>query len=95
MALLAMVLFDSFNALNPVLIIGSIFRTFSPYCGMILIFCGGALLFIKIGFRFHSFRLLPAVPFISRALQLYLMFVAAGLLGRFYRKYQEKLNWEV
>ena len=95
MVLLAVVLFDSYNALNPILIIGSIFRTFLPYCGMVLLFYGGALLFMKIDSRLYSFRLLPAVPFISRALQLYLMFVAVGLLGRFYCKYREKLNWEV
>jgi len=95
MVLLAVVLFDSYNALNPILIIGSIFRTFFPYCGMVLLFYSGALLLIKIDSRFYSFRLLPAVAFISRVLQLYLVFVAVGLLGRFYWKYQEKLNWEV
>lgn len=95
MALLAAVLFDSYNALNPILIIGSIFRTFFPYSGMVLLFYGGALLFIKINFLLYSLRLLPAVPFISRAFQLYLIFVAVGLLGRFYWKYREKLNWEV
>ena len=95
MVLLAVVLFDSYNALNPILIIGSIFRTFFPYCGVVLLFYGGAFLFMKIDSRLYSFRLLPAVPFISKALQLYLMFVALGLLGRFYRKYREKLNWEV
>jgi len=62
---------------------------------MVLLFYGGALLFMKIGLRLYSFRLSPALPFISRALQLYLMFVAVGLLGRFYWKYREKLNWEV
>jgi len=94
MVLLAVVLFDSYNALNPILIIGSIFRTFLPYCGMVLLFYGGALLFMKIGSRYW-FRLLPAVPFIFRVVQLYLVFVAVGLLGRFHWKYREKLNWEV
>jgi len=95
MALLAVVLFDSYNAMNPILIIGSIFRTFFPYCGMVLLFYGCALLFTKMGLRLYGFRLLPTLPFISRALQLYLIFVAVGLLGRFYWKYQGKLNWEV
>ena len=95
MALLAVVLFDSYNAFNPILIIGSIFRTFFPYCGMVLLFYGGALLFMKIDSHLYSFRLLPAVPSISRALQLYLIFVAVGLLGRFYWRYRDRLNWEV
>ena len=95
MVLLAVVLFDSYNALNPILLIGSILHTFLPYCGMVLLFYGGALLFMKIDPRLYRLRLLPAVPFIFKALQLYLMFVAVGLLGRFYWRYQEKLNWEV
>lgn len=95
MVLLAVVLFDSYNALNPILIIRSIFRTFLPYCGMVLLFYGGARLFMKIDSRLYLFRLLPPVPLILRVAQLYLMFVAVGLLGRFYRKYREKLSWEV
>jgi phage FluMu protein Com len=95
MVLLAVVLFDSYNALKPMLIIGSIFHTFLPYCGMVLLFYGGALLFVKIDSRLYGFRLLPTVPFILRAVQLYLVFVAVGFLGRFYWKYRDKLNWEV
>lgn len=95
MILLAVVLFDSYDALKPILIVSSIFRTFFPYCGLVLLYYGGALLFLKIDSRLYSFRLLPLVPFISRALQLYLIFVAVGLLGRFFHKYEEKLYWEV
>ncbi|MCJ7674724.1 MAG: hypothetical protein MUO33_06175, partial [Sedimentisphaerales bacterium] len=45
MALLAGILFDATHALNPVFIIGSIFRTFLPYCGLVPLFCvlGGLL----------------------------------------------------
>jgi DNA-directed RNA polymerase subunit RPC12/RpoP len=95
MVLLAAVLFDSFNALNPILIIGSIFRTFLPYCGMALLFYSGALLFMKIDSQLHRLRLLPALPLIIRAAQLYLAFVAVGLLGRFHWRYQDKLRWDV
>ncbi|UCF44336.1 MAG: hypothetical protein JSV99_05320 [Planctomycetota bacterium] len=95
MILLAVVLFDSYSALNPILIIGSIFRTFLPYCGMVLLFYGGAWLFMKIDSRLYGLRLLPAVPFILRVVQLYLVFVAVGFLGRFYQRYKDKLDWEV
>jgi hypothetical protein len=95
MILLAAVLFDTYNALNPILIIGSIFRTFFPYCAMVLFFYAGSRLFLKIDSSLYSFRLLPPVAFISKALQLYLIFVAVGLLGRFFYKYEEKLYWEV
>lgn len=48
MALLAGILFDAIHALNPVVIIGSISRTFLPYCGLVPVFCalGGLLALI-------------------------------------------------
>lgn len=95
MVLLAVAMFDSYNALNPILIIGSIFRTFFPYCGMFLIYCGVAFLFMKINSRLNTFWLLPPAVFLSKGAQLYLIFVAVGLLGRFFCKYEEKLYWEV
>ena len=95
MVLLAVVLFDSFNALNPILIIGSIFRTLLPYCGMVLFFYAGALLFMEIDSPVNRFWLLPTGPFLIKVVQLYMIIVAVGLLGRFYRRYEKKLNWEV
>lgn len=38
MVLLGLVLFDSLRALNPILIIASIFNVFLPYCGLVLLF---------------------------------------------------------
>lgn len=92
MALLAGVLFDAFDALNPILIISSILRVFLPYCGLILSFCafGGTVIVIRSGLR-HL--LVPS--FISDGVNLYLLLIAAHLLGRFYFKYEEKLYWEV
>jgi hypothetical protein len=95
MVLLAVVLFDSFGALNPILIIGSIFRTLLPYCGMVLFFFAGALLFMKIDSPVNRFWLLPAVPFLIKIVQLYMIIVAVGLLGRFYHQYEKRLGWEV
>jgi hypothetical protein len=95
MVLLAVVLFDSFGALNPILIIGSIFRTLPPYCGMVLFFYAGALLFMEIDSPVNRFWLLPMVSFLVKGLQLYMIIVAVGLLGRFYNRYEKKLNWEV
>jgi len=40
MMFLAVVMFDSFSALNPLLIIGSMFSTFFPYCGVVIFFAG-------------------------------------------------------
>jgi len=90
MGLLAVIVFDSFSALNPIVLIGSIFSTFFQYCGLVL-------LFIVVGFlagRVPAAQS-PALGFVFYCLSLYLTFVGAHLLGRFYWKYQEKLNWEV
>jgi predicted Zn finger-like uncharacterized protein len=95
MVLLAAVLFDSFNALNPLLIVQSISSIFIPYCGLIIILFVGSYICLKINSRFYSFHPLPIGPFLLRAIQLYLIFVAVGLLGRFYHKYRNKLNWEI
>jgi len=90
MGLLAVIVFDSFSALNPIVLIGSIFSTFFQYCGLVL-------LFIIVGFL--AGRLLEIQSLVLRfffsCLRIYLTFVVAHLLGRFYWRYQEKLNWEV
>jgi hypothetical protein len=95
MVLLAVVLFDSLSALNPLLIGGSILRTFFPYCGMALLFCGGALLSVKIGFPLNGFHPLPTVPFLLWLVQLYMIFVAIALLGGFYQWQKDRLDWEI
>ena len=92
MGLLSMVLFDSLEGLNPILIIGSILSTFFQYCGLILLFFAiGALSIISV-------TILPQLWFLrffSDVTILYMAMVYAHLLGRFYWRYQEKLNWEV
>ncbi len=92
MTLLAVVLFDTGGALNPILIIGSIIRTFVSYCGLILSFCafGGliALAVWTLG-RLLLFRVL----WIAAA--LYLLLVAAHMLGRFYWLHKDKLEWDL
>jgi len=92
MALLRGVLFDTFDALNPIFIIGSIFKTFLSYCGLILSFCifGGLVALI-----FWILGRLPILGFVSNAINLYLLFVAAHLLGRFYWWHKDKLDWGI
>ena len=89
MSFLGGIMFDSVNALNPILIIRSILNTFLPYCGLVLLFCAfsGSLVIIL--------QRLPIWDFISKGIRIYLLFVLAHLLGRFYWRYQDKLNWEV
>jgi len=92
MGLLAVVMFDSISALNPVLIIGSIFSTFFLYCGLV-IFCYGLCTAAAAAadFLLRSWTLGYLFLFVF----FYLALIGAHLLGRFYWKYQDKLNWEV
>jgi len=89
MFLLAVAMFDSITALNPFLIIGSIISTFLPYCCLVLLFFGIGFL-IGIIVRWN-----PVSALLLWILEVYLMFIAAYILGRFYRRYENKLNWEV
>jgi hypothetical protein len=89
MTLLRGIMFDSYDALNPMSIIGSIASTFLSYCGLVVFFCGIGGFVVFILPRLAIWRL------VSSAIRLYLLFVMAHLLGRFYWRYKEKLYWEV
>jgi hypothetical protein len=100
MVLLAAVLFDSVNVLNPVMITTSIYRTFAPYCGLVLIFSAFAGLIVPVirGLSYApsiiDFILGTAFIFYKIAF-VYLAMVSAHLLGRFYLRYKKKLNWGI
>ena len=101
MALLAVLMHESFYALNPVLVIPSVLSTFLPYIGLLILFAALGLL----SFLIVASVLLPTIiiqipllHYLSRFIEaflVYLMLIGAHLLGRFYWKYQEKLNWDV
>ena len=103
MGLLAVVWFDSFSALNPVLIIGSIFSTFLPYLGLILLYAAGTVIYIlgnitqtlAVIFSPVPILTLLILPLVSGFFELYLLLIATHLLGRFYWNNQEKLRWDV
>ena len=123
MVLLAIIMFGSLSAINPLLIIPSIFSTFSRYWLTLLAFCVpvGIAVAVSICLPKHTIGVvgyllrgidtiltfatgLPiALPkhtigiisFLLRGIYAYLALVAAHILGRFYYRNQEKLNWEV
>lgn len=100
MGLLATVMFDSIRGLNPILLLGSIFSTFFQYCGLLLLIGGTILIFRSITTMESSETQQPTVTMlilggVFYAIALYSVFVVAHLLGRFYWRNQEKLNWEV
>ncbi|MCP4259155.1 MAG: hypothetical protein GY774_16850 [Planctomycetes bacterium] len=89
--LLAVTMFDSICGLNPLLLIVSLFSTHFIYLALVVILWAIALSVIFILRSLQS----EWVAFFSGYFIMYILLVVAHLLGRFYWRYQEKLNWEV
>jgi hypothetical protein len=101
MLLLTVVLFDSVNVLNPVIIITSIYRTLLPYCGLVLTFSVLAGLVVPIRLCLSGPQALLGDYLLGTAFMqykiafVYLAIVSSHLLGRFYLRYKKKLNWGI
>ena len=93
MSFLAVTIFETWRGLNPILLIGSIFSVFLPYCAMILTFVGAGVVIIE---KVPNLKEAPALTFfVTWLVGVYLLMVVAHLLGWFYHRYEEKLNWDV
>jgi hypothetical protein len=102
MGVLAVVMFDSLCSLNPLIIIPSIFSTFFQYLGILFLFYALIVLasaitafLLFLGIATGLPELLWVLSYFTSAIKVYLFAVAAHALGRFYWRYQEKLNWDV
>jgi hypothetical protein len=94
MVLLATVMHESFfAALNPIRIIGSIFRTFFQYCAL-AVACFALSFSLSMTYYLLLSNLHWHLGYIVLALAFYQMLVMAHLLGRFYWKNQERLDWD-
>jgi len=92
MSFICVSVFETWRGLNPILLTGSIFSTFLPYIAMILTFiAAGFLIVTKATNLYASFLNF----FITWLVGVYLLMVVAHLLGWFYHRYEEKLNWDV
>jgi DNA-directed RNA polymerase subunit RPC12/RpoP len=103
MGLLAVIMFDTLSALNPAIIIGSIFSAFFPYLGLILML---GVVIVSVRYLMPLYNLITSggssllaigtiLVYSSGIADFYMFMVMAHLLGRFFYKYQERLNWEV
>jgi len=90
MALLAVTMFDSVYGLNPLILIGSVLGTFLPYLGLVLALGTLIFLLVKANQALADYSLLHYAFGFAK---YYLVLVAAHLVGRFYWRYEEKLNW--
>lgn len=88
---LAVTMFDSIRGLNPLLLIGSVIRTHFIYFALVIILWAIALSVIFL-LKILSNKW---VIFLSGYFEIYILFIMAHLLGRFYWRYHEKLNWDV
>jgi hypothetical protein len=94
MGLLAMVIQDSASALNPFSLLVAIFRTFFPYVGLLI------LIGLFAGLYWLLSTLLTAesctgwfLGVIGGIVTPYLGLVVAHVLGRFYWRYRDRLDW--
>jgi hypothetical protein len=94
MALLAVVMFDGIRALNPVLLVSSMISTFIPYLAVVFAFC--VPLALLVGLHIATAKTPdPLLTLLVRAVGVYLLMLAACLLGRFFYTNEEKLRWDV
>lgn len=89
--LLAVVLYDSLSGLNPYVLVRSVVRTFFPYCGLVLVVAGTWYGIDRLEKVVESDTLGIVVSVGS----IWVTMVLAHLLGRFYFRYREKLDWDV
>lgn len=89
MSLLRGVLFDSFDALNPIELVLGIVRTFVAYLGLVLFFLALPALYMVVVMRLAYLR------FLADAVWFYLIFVLVHRLGWFYWWHKDKLDWGI
>jgi len=87
MALLAVVIHDSWIALNPVRVILAIFKVFGYY----VIAC--IILVLVIGSFYYLTKVNLQVPFLNAVLSIYLLMVAMRIIGIIYHKKEQQIGW--
>lgn len=96
MGLLAMVIEDSSSALNPFGLLVAILRTFVPYVGLLVLIGLLASLRLLISAWLSGGVFSYAGWFlgvVAKVVTAYLGLVTAHVLGRFYWRYRDRLDW--
>jgi hypothetical protein len=91
MGLLAMVINDSSCVLNPLFLLGAILRVLFAYVGLLLLIAALVALFILFAYRLMLVRL----GVLGLLFGAYASLVMAHVLGRFYWRYRDKLDWGI
>ena len=100
MGLLSVVMHDSFEGLKPGIIMQSIYKTFFGYCGLLVLLFGMFVLGFAASFGLTALLLPSLAAFLILQLVfqvagLYQFWISGHLLGRFYWKYRNILQWGV
>jgi DNA-directed RNA polymerase subunit RPC12/RpoP len=96
MSLLAMVVNDSISALNPLFLIGSICRVPLSYFGLIVCLLAMAVLFVLVPALMRPTPppgAVGAIGLVSLLAGAYGSFLFAHVLGRFYWRNRDRLDW--
>jgi DNA-directed RNA polymerase subunit RPC12/RpoP len=93
MMMLSSIMYDSLAGLNPFLVLFSAFRLFFRYVLLVLALTIPAGLFICIFIYSKILGMLVTLP--AQAVLLYLAFVGAAMLGRFFKVNEERLGWNI
>jgi hypothetical protein len=90
---LAMVILDSPSALNPFLLLSAICRVFFQYLGLLLLLTllTGLTVLLSHVLTRHGPGLVRSL--IDRIISVYMAMVLAHVLGRFYWRHSERLDW--
>lgn len=94
MALLTCIMFDSIRGLNPFLLLGSIFSTFLQYLCLVVLIFGIIFSFLYLSNFLMNSSANKIVGLVFFPLQIYLTLIIAHIIGRFFWRNEEKLNWE-
>jgi DNA-directed RNA polymerase subunit RPC12/RpoP len=92
MALLSVTMHDSIGGLNPLILIPSVLRTLPSYTILVLVLGSMVFLAVRIGLVLGED---PGLSFAFRIAMYHPILVAAHLLGRFYWRKKQKLDWFV
>lgn len=92
MALLAVTMFESLRALNPTLLLPSVFSTLAPYC-LLTAVCY-ALYQLPLLVVRYLFSKTWILGYLLLFLAFYLVLVLAHVVGRFYWRNRDRLNWD-
>jgi hypothetical protein len=90
-AFLSVILFDSVSGFNPRVLVRSIYNTFVPYLGLVLLYVFLAwLVWRMLSLGQDSILWILVMRFVL----FYTVFIVAHITGRFYWRYSDRLQWD-